>query len=341
VSTETAGSAETAGSGLASTSAPTLVLANYQLLTESEQEEVFERIRTLRVEAASQGESDMARFLRSLARVAEVVGRTPTVSEYQAVQPRLRAAGEDIESFTRTYRFFGSWPRAREALELSTSSTPNAVEARLRARRLGKVWRYSYEELRTVLERAVEYWGRPPSVAEFTWWRDRELELARAGGDDDAHLPSSGVYRSRWMTWENALLHHGYTKEEVKSRMDGKRKKPAESDPYLPEGLTVAELADTDPRDLPLTAEETRRLRAAWTALPKRSRYVLTHQLGMGVEPASLRQTAEPIGMHLASIRNIQLRAIDALAGATAGPGEHDMNAYRESVEAVLRALAC
>ena len=324
----------------APTSASALVLSTYQLLTSEEQDEVFERIRALRVEQAAQGESDMARFLRSLARVAEVVGHTPTVTEYQAVQPRLRAAGESIEPFQRTYRFFGSWPRAREALELAGSATPNAVEARFRARRLGKVWRYSDDELRDVLTRAVDYWGRPPSIAEFEWWRDRQLELARAAGDADAHLPSSGPYRSRWLTWEKALLHHGYSEAEVKSRMDGKRRPATEPDPYMPEGLTVAELADPDPADLPLTVEEVERLRAAWASLPQRSQYILTHRLGLGVEAASLRETGLPIGMHLASVRNVQLRTLDALAGATAGPGEHDMPAYRESVEEALRALS-
>ncbi len=324
----------------ASTSGAALVLGAYQLLSADEQDDVFERIRALRVEAAAQGETDMARYLRSLARVAEVVGHTPTVTEYQAVQPRLRAAGEDVEPFMRTYRFFGSWPRAREALELSASNTPNAVEARFRARRLGKVWRYSDDELRDVLVRAVEYWGRPPSVAEFEWWRDRQLELARAAGEADAHLPSTGPYRSRWLTWEKALLHHGYTAEEVASRMDGKRTPPTpEVDPYLPEGLPVAELRD-DADGVTLTTEEADRLRAAWLALPRRSRYVLTRRLGLGVEAASLSATAEPIGLHLSSVRGIQLRSLDALAGATAGPGSHDMVAYRAAVEESLRALA-
>jgi hypothetical protein len=54
----------------------------------------------------------------------------------------------------------------------------------------------------------------------------------------------------------------------------------------------------------------------------------------------TLLDTAQPIGMHLSSVRNIQLQALDALAGAVAGPGEHDMEAYRARVTEALRLLA-
>jgi hypothetical protein len=57
-------------------------------------------------------------------------------------------------------------------------------------------------------------------VAEFEWWRERELELARAQGDDALHLPSPTPYRKRWETWEGALLHFGYTADEIAERLE-------------------------------------------------------------------------------------------------------------------------
>lgn len=59
-----------------------------------------------------------------------------------------------------------------------------------------------------------------PQVAEFDWWRQRELELALAQGDDAKHLPSATPYRRRYETWEQALLHFGYTSDEVAERLD-------------------------------------------------------------------------------------------------------------------------
>jgi hypothetical protein len=57
-------------------------------------------------------------------------------------------------------------------------------------------------------------------VAEFEWWRDRELELARAEGNAALHLPSPSPYRRRWGSWEAALLHFGYTPDQVAERLE-------------------------------------------------------------------------------------------------------------------------
>ena len=94
------------------------------------------------------------------------------------------------------YRFFGSWPRAREALDLSETprNTPRRIEARFRERRLGKTRRYDDDDLRVTLARAVEHYGYPPSTAEFDCWREREFELARATGREEPHLPSVTPY---------------------------------------------------------------------------------------------------------------------------------------------------
>ena len=57
-------------------------------------------------------------------------------------------------------------------------------------------------------------------MAEFEWWRDRVLELVRAQGNDTLHLPSATPYRKRWKTWEDALVHFGYSREEIERRLD-------------------------------------------------------------------------------------------------------------------------
>lgn len=102
------------------------------------------------------------------------------------------ATGEPVETFSQLYRFFGSWSRAREALDLSdTRNTPRRVEARFRQRKLGKIWRYDDDDLRDALLRAVEHYGHPPSTTGFDWWREREFELARGTGHEDPYLPSA------------------------------------------------------------------------------------------------------------------------------------------------------
>ena len=216
------------------TSAADVVVGAYSLLAGDARDAAFERICQLRVADAAEAETDIARYLRSLARVAAEVGRAPTVTDYRAVAPRLAAAGEDVEPFTRLYAYFGgSWARAREALELAGSETPRRIEARFRFRQLGKVWRYSDDTLRDVLLRAAEHWGRPPSVAEFEWWREREQQLARSTGDADPHLPSSSPYRTRWTTWEGALLHFGFSADDVALRLEGKTEPHnRNADPY-------------------------------------------------------------------------------------------------------------
>jgi len=72
----------------------------------------------------------------------------------------------------------------------------------------------------TRLARCVAHYGRPTQVAEFDWWRERELELARAQGDDALHLPSSTPYRRRWKRWEHALRACGYSPEEAATRLE-------------------------------------------------------------------------------------------------------------------------
>ncbi len=58
---------------------------------------------------------------------------------------------------------------APRALDLSQATSARKIDARFRARRLGKVWRYTEDTLRETLARCVAHYGRPPQVAEFEW----------------------------------------------------------------------------------------------------------------------------------------------------------------------------
>lgn len=151
----------------------------------------------------------------------EEVGHTPSTAEYRQVSERLQAAGEDVEPFTRVYAHYVSWPRAREALSLPDSSPVTAIEARFRHRRIGKPWRYSEQVLRETLMRCAEFYGRPPSIAEFNWWRRREFSLPEARGEEgEVQLPNCGAYKRRYGGWEQTLLHCGFTPQEVDRRHD-------------------------------------------------------------------------------------------------------------------------
>ena len=204
-----------AARGTLSTSAVDVLVVMFNSLSEQEQDKVCERLTELRVRKLAGSENWMAQYIRSMRRVAQYVGHVPSVDEYKQASEELRAAGEGVETFSRVYAFFKSWPRAREALSLSETNTAQRIDARFRYRKVGKVRRYTDDVLRETLVHCVEHYKRPPLVAELEWWRDRELELARAAGNEDLHLPSASPYRRRRGSWESALLHFGFTLEEV------------------------------------------------------------------------------------------------------------------------------
>jgi hypothetical protein len=72
-----------------------------------------------------------------------------------------------VETFARVSKHFGSWPRAKEVVDLATTTTARSIEARFRDRKLGRVWRFTEERLKTALQECYEHYGDVPSVAEF------------------------------------------------------------------------------------------------------------------------------------------------------------------------------
>jgi hypothetical protein len=318
------------------------LLVLYEALAPEEQDAAYERIHESRIRRQGDAETELAMHVRSLRRIAEAIGREPGIDDYRLVSQKLREEGEDVQTFARLYRFFGhSWPRAREALRLSGETSVSRVEARLRSRRLGKIARYTEDALRDALAGAVEHYKRPPSVAEFSWWRAQQLALARAQGEDDPQLPSDSAYRSRWRTWEAALLHHGYTPEQVAMRLEQRDQVfNTNADPYLPDDLLVAVLTDPPAEGLALSEQEAQRVREAYETMPRRTRYILTVRLGLGVPRQTLRDAAEPLALHLTRIQQLQLYAQDALLQAAAEGRRTTRPGLRAAITESLRVMS-
>jgi hypothetical protein len=325
----------------APTSGADALLALYDALPVVEREVAYERISEKRLLAQQAEETELARHLRSLSRVAEVIGHTPDVREYRLVSKTLRANGEDVQSFARVFKFFRSWPQAREALELSSGGSTRAVEARLRNRKLGRIVRYPDDVLRDTLRRAVEHYKRPPSTAEFAWWRERQIELGRAQGDPHPNIPSENVYRRRWKTWEGALLDNGYTSDEVALRLLTRDQiYNPNPDAYLPDYLPIAELQEDATVAAPLTPVELQHVRECYEAMPRRTRYVLTARLGLAGEKLTLRETAEPLALHVSRIQQLQLYALDALLHAASEGRKKPRHGLRKDIVIALQRLS-
>ena len=210
------------------TSAADIFLTVFAALSTDEQEEAFARISTARLARLAADDSETGRYIRALRLVVNHVGGDPSPSDYRAARAELLAEGEDVPEINAVIRHFDSWRNAKEALVRSTDETPLQIEARFRRRLLGKVHRYREDTLRETLERCAADLGRPPLVIEFELWRQRETELAKACGEE-LFLPSDSPYRRRFGTWENALLHFGFTPEAVAERLEPSRTRSNES----------------------------------------------------------------------------------------------------------------
>ncbi len=327
------------------TSAVEALLVIHAALSPEEQEEAFAALRARRVEAQDGAEREMETYLRSLRRVAQVVGHAPGVAEYKEVAAVLREEGEDVEPFSRMYRYFGrSWSLAQEALELSGETTSKAIEARFVHRRLGKPVRYSEDELREALAACVAHFGRVPNTREYAWWRERQLELARAQGRERPHLPSEGPFRERWGGWVGGMLHFGYTPDAIAHRLARRERvffaEDADEAAQLPEGLAVAALGEAAAGCPPLGAEEAEAVREAYEAFPARTRHVLTARLGLGGERRRiLREVGDALGLHLSRVQQLQVYATDLLVEAIGEP-KHARAGLRADVVEGLRRMA-
>jgi Homing endonuclease associated repeat len=203
------------------TSAPDLLLVAYRALSASEQERAFDLINAARVKRLAGENSEFGRLLASLKTVADLLGEAPGIDDYKRIRRQLEAEGEVLEPSSRILKHFnGSWHLAKEALGLAEVTTTRRIEARFEARKKrGKVWRYTDARLKEVIAECVAAVGRVPQVAEFDHWRHRELELAKARGQE-LHLPSASPYRRRWSNWEGALRFFGYSEAEIAGRLE-------------------------------------------------------------------------------------------------------------------------
>jgi hypothetical protein len=79
----------------------------------------------------------------------------------------------------------------------------------------------------------------------------------------------------------------------------------------------------------------------AYRLMTKRSRYVLTARLGLGISPEQLKTVAAPLKLHLSRISQVQSIALDGLCQAPAddGRGRPEPASLRDRVEATMRAL--
>lgn len=199
------------------TSAVEVLTSCFSVLSPEEQEELLRACQSLWLSQLEEGNTEMKKMLASLQRVAEVLGETPGIDDYKRVRTEL---DEDLEPVSRILKHFhGSWHLAREALDLTETSTPRRIQERFASRRLGKIWRYTDETLKATVVRASKEIGHAPQVAEFHWWRERQIELAKSRGED-LHLPSAAPYRRRFGSWADALRAFGFSEDAINQRLE-------------------------------------------------------------------------------------------------------------------------
>jgi len=290
----------------------------------------------------------------------------PAVDEYKQASAELRAAGHDVETFNRVYKYFGSWSRAKEALTLSETTTPVGVEARFRYRKLGKVWRFTDDNLRDAMNKCFEHYGHVPTVAEYEFWRGPRAgarpRRRRRRTHAAEHGPAPPPLEDMGSGAAALRLH-----ARPGRRTPGFDQRPARRHPdgYAPPGLPMAELAPV----LGRAVAGTRRRcgAAAGGGLPGATATVAVRADGAvwlaggggdavgigagaghgkggaagsaGPVTLTLKACAEPLGLHLDRVRQLQLAAVETLAEATFETPVSDAE-QRESVLRVMRMLA-
>jgi hypothetical protein len=196
----------------------------WNALPTAEQESAFRQLSELRLRRLAGTESEMAQYINSLRRIAEHADREDlNPDEYRAAYAELKTRGDEtLIEFNKLVRYFGRWTRAKEALALSAATTTLKIEARFRSRMVRKVHLYREDSLRDALVRCGEELGHPPLIAEFEHWRHKQIELAKARGED-LWLPSASPYRRRHGSWEAALEYYGFSPDAIRARYDVRR----------------------------------------------------------------------------------------------------------------------
>jgi hypothetical protein len=99
-------------------------------------------------------------------------------------------------------------------------------------------------------------------------------------------------------------------------------------------------LAVEIPEGLPLSRPEAERVRDCYEVMPRRTRYVLTVRLALGVPKQTLREAAEPIACHLSRIQQLQLYALDALLQAASDGRKDTRPGLRADIITGLRSMS-
>ena len=193
------------------TSAVDLMIVSYRALSPVEQDDLLGQLQSLRLQRQAGKRSETERMLASLQRVSVLAGCSAedlTSNDYRAaIKAEIRDGGVGIEPISKVIKHFGTWRLAKEALSLSGENTALQIEARFACRRLGRVHSYSEQALRETLRKCASELEHPPTVGEFKAWRQKELELAKAQGNNNFHLPSLNAYRRHFKLWKDTLRY--------------------------------------------------------------------------------------------------------------------------------------
>lgn len=120
------------------TSGVDALLTLFAALSADERRDALEQLNSRSATEQAGEEGTTAAFIRSLRRVAESLGREPSVDDYKYARELLVAEGEDIKSINQVIRHFGSWPepkkrwrcRSTRRRAASRSASPSAASAR-------------------------------------------------------------------------------------------------------------------------------------------------------------------------------------------------------------------